>query len=281
MKTTIRKTIWTNFAAMAFILTLMVVGCKKKEDDTPTPVPTPDPLKSTYTLKAKDIGGISGTVTFTENGSQTTVSISITGPFVNSGSHPANIYSGAAVEGSMTGAISLTPVDASGKSSTVIAQSYSTLTNYDGYINIYLSSAMDTILAQADIGGNNLTGTNKIYNLDTIGSSNIKGTAKFEQRINNTTLLTITISTVTGDPLPPGMYPAKIFIGTILTIGAPVTKTLNDINSATGRSITNIRNLDPPNSTAITYTDWLNSPRFIRVFDPITGNPVCQGNIGM
>ena len=35
MKTTIRKTIWTNFAAMAVILTIVAVGCKKKEDDTP------------------------------------------------------------------------------------------------------------------------------------------------------------------------------------------------------------------------------------------------------
>ena len=63
----------------AVILLLAGSGCKKS--DSPA-------RKSTYSLKVKDMLGVSGTVTFTETSSSvTTVDITLTG--APAGTHPA------------------------------------------------------------------------------------------------------------------------------------------------------------------------------------------------
>src|SRR5436190_20092116 len=99
MKSSFSKKMITQLASFAVVLGIAASGCKKNEETTPAPV-VPDPLQKTYTLKQKDVIGVSGTVTFKETASgssQTKVTITLAG--VSSGSHPAHIHSGSAAEG--------------------------------------------------------------------------------------------------------------------------------------------------------------------------------------
>lgn len=254
------------------IMLMVNTGCKKDED-------TPAPARSTtYNLKAQDVLGFSGTVTFTETSStSTTISIALTGPVT--GNHPAQLRTMSAVE---TGAVllSLNQVDATGKSSTVVTtMTYSELIAYDGHIDVLSSTATpDVIIARGDIGGNVITTTSKSYSLSAVNASGVTGTAKFEKRVNGKTLVTISLAGVV-----PGLYPATINLGSVETIGGgPVKATLNAIiaTGTTGIGYANIRSLD--DLTAITYDNWLVYDGYLNVYQNsiATANIICQGNIG-
>jgi hypothetical protein len=266
-----RKTITVLMMFTAVIILMAGSGCKKDDETTPA-------AKSiTYNLKAKDVLGVSGTVTFTETSStSTTIKISLTN--ASAESHPAQLVTKSAVETGSTTQV-LTPVDATGKSSTVVTMTYAELIAYDGHINV-LKSAADplVIIAQGDIGGNALTTTNKTYNLTSVAPYVVTGTAKFEKRANGNSLVTISIANAVA-----GVYPATINLGSIATIGGgPVKATLTNVivSETTGISYTNIRTLD--NLTPITYDNWLVYDGYINIYqtsiDPL--NIICHGNIG-
>lgn len=268
----------TKIASLAVILTIAFVGCSKK-NDTVEPTPVVDPLSTTYTLKTKDVLGVTGTVTIAEKStgsSESVVTISLTG--AAAGTHPAHIHANSAIE---TGAVvySLNSVDATGKSTTILAVSYSTLINIDGYVNVHLDAAtLGTIIAQGDIGGNVITGANKTYVLTQDSASGVFGSAKFEKRKNGNTLVTIDLTA--GGSLPPGLYPSQVNLGSVSTIGSPVkTKTLNPVDGVTRISKTNVRILN--DGSAITYTNWLVYDGFITIYDVADPtNVIAKGNIG-
>ncbi|MDB5281913.1 MAG: hypothetical protein JWO06_988 [Bacteroidota bacterium] len=259
-------------AIAALIFTFALNSCKKK---TTTP-----PRTITYQLTSKDQLGVSGTVTFTETSSTvTTIDIAVTG--ADSLSHPAHIHVNSAVE---TGAIaiSLNPV-INGKSTTQVSAldnntpiNYSQLIVYDGYLNVHESAAnLGTIIAQGDIGGNEITTTNKTYALSAANGFNITGTALLQKRSNGNTLTTLTL---TG--LIPGTYPANIRLGSVTTTGGgPVAISLNPVDGTSGKSYTNVRKLD--SGLAITYDGLLTYDGYIAVEQSTTSSTViCQGNIG-
>jgi Cu/Zn superoxide dismutase len=250
-------------------------GCKKDEEE--------DPETKQYTLKIKDQPGITGTVTFTETSSTvTTVTIKLNGGSANS--HPAHIHSGAAIENGPV-AISLNPVDSSGNSITEVTKldngtpiSYDQLLVYDGYVNVHESIAdVHIIIAQTDIGNNELTGTQKPYTLTEV-TPGVSGSALFEQRKGGHTLITLSLNgTVTG-----GLHPAHIHIGSITTPGE-IKKTLSSIPGASGttaKSYTNVRALD--DGTPITYDGLLNYTGYINVHksDAEPNIILAHGNIG-
>ena len=267
------KNVITVMAMITALTFLMAVsGCK--EDETTTP---PPPRTTTYTLKVKDVLGVSGTATFTEiSGTSTTVTIILTDAI--SGFHPAEICSNSAVEGGPV-VITLNDVNATGKSITVVtSMTYSQLIAYDGFINIHKSATEpNIIIAQGDIGGNVITTTNKSYKLDTINSFGVSGTALFEKRVNGNTLVTITLlGAISGQS-----YPATINLGSISTVGGgPVVATLSNVDGTSGKSYTNIRKLD--NGTAITYDNWLVYDGYINIYQTSVSlsNIICHGNIG-
>ena len=266
-----RNLIYVGTILTGVMLLMTVPGCNKDESSTPTP-----PKQTTYTLKMKDILGITGTATFTETSSTiTTIDITLTG--APSGTHPAALYTNSAVEGGVVN-IALTPVDGNKKSSTTTTMTYTQLIAYDGFIKVIKSiSEPDVILAQGDIGGNVITSANKTYNLDTIGAYGVSGTALFEKRVNGNTLVTITLSgTISGD-----FYPATINLGSIASVGGgPVVKTLSNIDGTTGKSFTNIRKLD--SGIDITYDNWLVYDGYINIYQTAVSldNIICHGNIG-
>jgi hypothetical protein len=269
--TTIKKVITSLPIIAALILLIAFGGCSK---DNSNPAPN---RQTVYTLKVKDVLGVTGTATFTETSATvTTIDIVLTG--APSGTHPAELCTNSAVEGG-TVVIELNPVDASGKSSTsVTTMTYTQLIAYDGFIKVVKSSSEPTvILAQGDIGGNVITATNKTYKLDTIGSFGVSGSALFERRVNGNTLVTITITGgIAGES-----YPATINLGSTTTIGGgPVVATLGNVNGTTGKGYTNIRKLD--NGTAITYDNWMVYAGYINIYQTSVGlnNVICHGNIG-
>lgn len=266
IKTRKASTILMTIAAV--ILLMPFGGCKK---DT-----TPD-KKTSYNLMAKDVLGVTGTAIFTET-SSTETTIEITLSSAPSGTHPADLCMNTAAEGG-TVVLNLNPVDASGKSSTSInTMTYNQLIAYDGFIRVIKSSSEpDVILAQGDIGGNVITLTNKSFVLDTIGTFGVSGTALFEKRVNGNTLVTITVTgAIAGDE-----YPATINLGSIESVGGgPVVTVLNNVDGTTGKSFTNIKNLD--SGVTITYNNWLVYDGYINIYQTAVGsdNIICHGNIG-
>ena len=62
---------------------------------------------------------------------------------------------------------------------------------------------LGTLIAQGDIGQNELTGTSKEYTLSPKSDPNISGTATFSERVNGTTLITLALDgTKEGDAFP-------------------------------------------------------------------------------
>jgi hypothetical protein len=250
------------------VILLVAIGCKKDDSSA---------QKTTYNLKVKDVLGVTGTVTFTET-SSTTTTIDIVLANAPAGTHPANLYINSAVEeGSVV--VQLNPVDANGKSSTLVtSMAYNQMIAYDGCIKVMQSSTEPgIILAQGDIGGNVITTTNKTYTLSTSGVYGVSGTALFEKRVNGNTLVTVTLTgAISGES-----YPASINLGSILSIGGgPSVKVLNNVNGTTGKSYTNIQQLD--SGTEISYDSWLVYDGYINVYQsPISiDNIICHGNVG-
>jgi hypothetical protein len=266
LKTKNLISILTLLTVIFFMVT--VSGCKKDEFNG---------RKATYSLKVKDVLGVTGTATFNET-SSTSTSIDIVLNGAPSGTHPAELRMNSAVEG---GAVVLTlePVDATGKSSTLVTSiSYNELVAYDGFIQVLKSSSEpDVILVQGDIGGNVITSTNITYMLETVGTFNVSGSALFEKRVNGNTLVTITLTgTIAGES-----YPATINLGSIATVGGgPVVKTLNDVEGTVGTSYTNIRKLN--SGIDITYDNWLVYDGYINIYQDAVNldNVICHGNIG-
>ena len=252
---------------MVTAVLLLAGGCDK--DDAPG-------QNKSYDLAVKDVLGVSGKVTFTEpSNTSTTIDIVLTN--APSGTHPANLHMYSTVEEGVV-VQTLNPVDATGKSSTVVNMTYSELIAYDGCIKVLKSSTEPTvILAQGDIGGNVITTTNKSYVLSTIGVYGVSGTALFEKRENGNTLVTISlIGTIPGES-----YPATINLGSIASVDdGTIRKTLSNVNGTTGKSYSNIRTLD--SGTAITYENWLVYVGYINIYQTsaITANIISHANIG-
>jgi hypothetical protein len=252
---------------MSLLFVLLVAGCKK--DDIP--------LRTTeYTLKGEDVLGVTGIVAFTEheNGSTTIDIILNNAP---SGTYSASLCQNSAIEGGAV-IVALNPVGRTGESSTLVPNMpYSQLIAYDGHIKVLKSSNPEIILALGDIGGNEITSANKMYPLNLVGIYGVSGSALFEKRVNENTLVTIVLSgTISG-----ASYPTSINLGSIASIGGgPIVKTLNNVNGTSGRGYSNIRKLD--SGVNITYDNWLVYDGYINVYQTFAGieNIISQGDIG-
>ncbi|TXD45658.1 hypothetical protein ES045_16245, partial [Polaribacter sp. IC073] len=72
---------------------------------------------------------------------------------------------------------------------------YADINGIDGYVNVHLSSDdLGTIVAQGDIGQNDLTGTTKTYDLGEKAVAGISGNVTFSERINGEALAEIMLS---------------------------------------------------------------------------------------
>jgi carbon monoxide dehydrogenase subunit G len=262
---------------------LIFTGCSKEDSGYGAPQATVINSK-VYNLATVGTLGVSGTATIIEK-SDATLSIELklnNAPM--GGSYPAHVHFNTAAEGGNI-ALTLTAVDGStGKSTTTFKTldagtpiTYQTLLSYNGYINIHKSTTeLGTLVAQGDIGQNELTGKKMSYGLaqkDVIG---INGTVEFAERINQTTLVTIKLSGTRAG----GSHPAHIHENNVATSGNIIAG-LNPVNGDTGVSMTQIATL--VGGAPITYTQFLVRNAYVNVHKSLSemSTIVAQGNIGL
>lgn len=235
----------------------------------------------TYNLGPVSEPGISGTVEFAERDDGVTViTIDLNG--ITAGDHPSHIHANSAAEGGGI-LIDLTNVDASGMSVTEVNQqndgtaiSYNQLINFDGYVNVHLSSAdLATLIAQGDIGQNELTGSTEEYTLVSRSDPSISGTATFAERASEETLVTIQLQGTSDG----GDHPSHIHASNALE-GGGIVVDFNNVDGATGTSRTNVSELN--DGTPITYTELLDFDGYVNVHLSPTDLPtlIAQGDIG-
>ncbi|NNK39199.1 MAG: hypothetical protein HKP45_00930 [Winogradskyella sp.] len=268
---------------MSLIVALFTFSCSTDDDNNVPQGPQATGNVKTYTLNSVADPSISGTATFIEfNDNSVTVELNIQNTPAG-GVHPAHIHVNTAAEGGDI-AVSLNSVDGNtGESSTNFsalddgtAITYNQLLDFDGYINVHLSAQeLSTIVAQGDIGQNELTGQTKTYTLEEKDVAGINGTAEFAERVNGTTLVTIAL---VGTP-ENGSHPAHIHENDAVTSG-PIIVGLNPVDGATGISKTQVSEL--VGGASVTYDDLLTIDAYINVHLSIDelATIVAQGNIG-
>ncbi len=260
------------------IICTLYVGCKKSD-----PAPQVTTVSKQFNLISKSNPSISGTVTFAKrDDAATLITIQLKGTTAG-GIHPAHIHANTAAEGGSI-ILDLTNVDgASGKSETVVKTlkdgalvTYEQLININGYVNVHFSSTdLATLIAQGDVGQNELTSTNKVYALKSVSNIAISGTATLTKRVSGKALVTIALTGTT-----PGVSSvAHIHANTVAETGAAVVD-LTSINGATGKSETSINNLNT--GVAISYDELLNFNGYINVHESISNlsTLIAEGDIG-
>jgi len=258
----------------------LITSCNEDEDFN---LPLPNGNTTVFDLNEKAVTGISGKATFVENeDASITVVLDISGTPAN-GVHPANIHFNSALEGGAI-ALSFNPVDGNnGKSVTTFTTlddgtpvSYNDMINFDGYINVHLSEDdLGTIVAQGDIGQNDLTGNTTTYDLGEKAVPGISGNVVFSERVNGESLATIMLSNTPAN----GSHPAHIHANTAAE-GGGILFSFNPVDGDTGMSMTNVAAYD--NGGALTYTDLAGLDAYVNVHLSATqlSTIVAQGNIG-
>ena len=263
---------------MLFTSMIYFTGCS---EDDPMPQLTGDSKQ--FALASKSNPAISGTVTFSKRDDNATlITVQLSGTSAG-GSHPAHIHASTAAEG---GAIllDLIAIDgASGKSETAVKAlndgsliTYDQLISMDGYVNVHFSSSdLGTLIAQGDIGQNELTSTSKVYALNSVSNTAISGTATFTKRVSGKTLVSIALTGTTSGV----SSPAHIHLNTAAQGGA-IAIDLTSIDGATGKSMTSVNKLN--SGTAITYDELLIYNGYINVHQSASnlGTLIAQGDIG-
>jgi len=272
-----------NLKYLLFIILAVIFtsGCNDDDDVAPAPVPTGN--TKVYNLQEMAVAGISGTAELIENDDNSiTVELDLNGT-PDGGMHPAHIHFNSAAESGGI-AITLGTVDGTTGESTITFSSlddgtpitYDGLLNFDGYINVHLSADdLGTIVAQGDIGENELTGTSKTYPLSEMAVPGISGEVVFSERQNGEALAVITLE---GTP-EGGEHPAHIHFNTAAE-GGGIAYSFNPVNGTTGMSRSNVAELD--DGSAFGYEDVLAYDGYVNVHLSAEelGTIVAQGDIG-
>ncbi len=278
MKNNIQR--FLTITAVAFAMTAFMTGCDNDDDDNVGPTLTGE--SKTYTLSSVSNPAISGTVKFAERSDNATV-VTIDLDGTSSGnSHVAHIHANSAAE---TGGIIIdlnTVSGANGMSETVVTElndgtdiTYTELLNLNGYVNVHLSASdLATLIAQGDIGENELTAASTTYALGSVNDSGVDGTVTFTKRVSGSSLVKVNLNGAS----PTSNYPISIYENSQDEEG-PVAITLNNYTGSNGTSITSVRKLN--NNTAISYDELTNFNGHINIATSATDPTyIAQGNIG-
>ncbi len=153
---------------------------------------------------------------------------------------------------------------------------YAAIEGLDADVNVHLSaSEIGTIVAQGDIGQNDLTGTSTSYDLAEKDVPGISGNVTFSERINGEALAEIVLS---GTP-DGGEHPAHIHANTAAE-GGGILFSFNPVNGDTGVSVTNVAAFD--DGSALTYAAIEGLDAYVNVHLSASelGTIVAQGDIG-
>jgi hypothetical protein len=240
-------------------------------------------VSKVYPLGSVAVPNISGTATFFKRVNGEALSIVKLNNTPAGGMHPGHIHANTAAQG---GGIVFTfnPVNGdTGISTTNISNldngntfGYDQLITYNGYVNFHLSATnLATLVAQGDIGQNELTGRKTTYALAGKDVAGVSGSVELAERVNQTTLVTIKLVGTTAG----GIHPAHIHENNVATSGNIIAG-LNAVNGETGISKTQVATL--VGGAAVTYTQFLSKAAYVNVHlsDASMGTIIAQGDIG-
>ena len=271
-----------NAILLLVVTSLFFINCSNDDDYNIVPS-MPTGQTTIYDLSSKAVAEISGTATFIENtDASVTITLDLTGTPVG-GLHPAHIHFNTAAEGGGI-ALTLNYVDGiTGSSITIVNAfddgspfTYQDIEDLDAHINVHLSaSELGTIVAQGDIGQNDLTGTTMSYDLGEKAVAGISGDVMFSERVNGEALAEIMLS---GTP-PGGEHPAHIHANTAAE-GGGILFSFNPIDGDTGMSATNVTAFDDGSPLAYADIDGLDAYINVHLSASALGTIVAQGDIG-
>ncbi|WP_452223433.1 CHRD domain-containing protein [Lacinutrix chionoecetis] len=272
----------TIYKLLLIIPLVFITSCNS--DDNETDQVTVFQSK-TYTLTTVNNSGISGTVRFIEN-SNFTRSIELNVSGTSAGDfHSAFLYLDNAANDGEDIALTLDAVNGeTGTSTTVFTTlddgtpiSYADLINFDGYVEVKSNDTnLNTPVANADIGQNELTTTQVTYTLEERDLTNAFGTITFKERLNGEALAVFNLE---GTPAS-GMLPAHIHAGSVDSAPGAIILTFKTVNGTTGSSHTNISEL--MDGTPFVYDDVLTVDGYVNVhFENDLSLLIAQGNIGI
>src|SRR5690606_35035624 len=153
--------------------------------------------KKVYNLGPVSNPDINGTATFEKrvNG-ETLVTVALVNT-TDGESYASHIHGNSAVE---SGGILIDLSNVDGTSGMAISNvsemndgtpiTFEELLEFDGYVNVHGNGGL---IVQGDIGGNELTGDEKVYTLIPVADPNVSGTATFAKRKNGNTLVTVAL----------------------------------------------------------------------------------------
>lgn len=260
---------------------LILTGCIEGPEDNAQKI----------TLSFQPIHGsdVKGTISIIELENGTT-RITIEADGIFTGNHPVHVHNNTVAEGGSI-LITLNDLDQNGRSITDLIEtdagnpvSFEDFLDLEGHINISESETNPgEYIARADIGQNAMTGRVLIFDLSELAGSGIKGQAAFQQRLNNTTLVTLILENTASDQ----QYPALIREGSVDNTG-DISITLNPVDGASGLSYTQVEGIDSPEGDPnqgepISYNQLANYDGHIVVASPVTSTlqkNVATGNIG-
>ena len=243
---------------MILLSGLLLSACE--EDDPDSNIAPPLVNSITYPIAEVDGSGVKGYVTFEEevDGTLTAQTVLIGVP--SDQAYSTNILTNSAAEGGDR-AIALEDINGiTRRSMTAISDiSYEQLLAYDGHINVQPSGEL-TVLAQADIGGNALTGNSTEYALEASANSEVTGTVLLEERVNGHTKATVSLADPTGATSPSHIHTNSVAEGGGIFID------LTPVDANTGVAITTIRQLnETAGGTPITYEQLLEFDGYVAV----------------
>jgi hypothetical protein len=240
-------------------------------------------LEEDYELFEKSEPGLKGEVLIQERkGGESLITVKVEN-YSGTENLPNHIHFNNAVEGGGI-AISLNAIDAStGFGITNVATTdddtpvtFSQLKEFDGHVNVHKSeSELQNVILQGDIGQNELTSDQEVYELMAKTGENVSGTATFTKRRNNETLVSIVLS----NTLEGFSHPAHIHSNTAAE-GGGIAIDLTSVDGDNGISMTNISSLN--DETQITFDELVEFDGYINIHlsgDQL-GTIVAQGDVG-
>lgn len=270
----------SNAFRLIFLLffSAAITQCSKTEEEPPTPTG----LTKTYTVRNTNLSEITGAITFIENvNSTTTIECNLQNT-IASVNNVLYLRRGTANIGGGLAAV-LNAIDGlTGKSTTVISKlndgqkiTYDDLLNFSGYIAIGVSGQnTGELAAHSDIGPNEFTGNQIVYQLLSPMDGNFKGLATFEERKKGTAALKIALQEYGLNNL----YPAKLRS----TEEGNDTEILLEFPPVDGKFKGNsFSEFTEITSGPITYQEMLQLNATIEVYNENSASVIAIGGIGV
>ena len=273
----------TPLLSLLVTLSFLFTSCNEDDDAGTTPI---GPFFS-YQLSPLNDSQISAFIRFVENDDNSIEATLFLARAENGNTYPSHIHANSVLEGGdiVISLESVTVSGTTGQSTTTITQTdagtaitFEELMNFDGHINLHRSPNDLTVIAQSDIGGNELTGTSQEYALALRDNSGTTGSLLLEQRKSGATLATLTLDSVQN--LTDGAsHPAHIHNNNAVE-GGGIAVSFTPVSGTTGTSLTHIEALD--DGSAITYEQLLDFDGYVNVHESAENLAILivQGDIG-